>query len=69
MVAQWLWQTKSVCSQGKKARNLRSYVSQPTIFFQLCICLETVQLISIDLVFYFMLPYLEFKFYAIPWLS
>ena len=69
MVAQWLWQTKSVCSQGKKTRSLRSYVAQPTNFFQLCVCLETVQLISIDLVVYFMLPYLEFKFYTIPWLS
>lgn len=58
MVAQWLWQTKSVCSQGKKARNSKGYVAndnQPIIIFcftyVLVWKLRTVQLISIDFIY------------------
>ena len=58
MVAQWLWQTKSVCSQGKKAGNSKGYVAndnQPIIIFcftdVLVWKLRTVQLISIDFIY------------------
>ena len=58
MVAQWLWQTKSVCSQGKKACNLKGYVAhdnQPIIIFCFTYVLVwkllTVLLFSIDLIY------------------
>ena len=48
MVAPWLWKTKSVCSQGKKAQQ------QPTnnyFLFHLCFSLENPYC-SIDLIYF-----------------
>lgn len=56
MVAPWLWKTKSVCSQGKKARNLKGYVAHDNqaivIFFTYVLVwkLFNILLISIDLI-------------------